>query len=185
MNEVELKVLHISSTINPIHAYALVLEEVDGAQRKLPVIIGETEAQGIKASMRSGKFPRPMTHDLFPALTKMLGVTLSKVEIYKIKDGIYYSYLYFEKDGEVYQIDSRTSDAVSLALCYSRPIYISEELLEKEHLRELGKGAFSVPVNSINVEMLRDALNKAVEKENYELASRLRDEIKRREEENK
>ncbi len=130
MDEIELKVHDMSSTLQPADAYALVLEEVNG-NRKLPIIIGSLEAQAIKVVMMGYKMPRPLTHDLFLTVTKELGTALKKVLIYKVKDGT----------------------------------------------------AFSVNVNTVDVVMLKEALSKAIEEENYEQASRLRDEIKRREQE--
>lgn len=184
MNEVELKIYDMSSTLHPSDAYALVLMEAQG-ERKLPVIIGHQEAQAIKVMMVRYKAPRPLTHDLFPALTGQLGVTLKKVLIYKVKDGVFYSYLHFEKeDGEVIKIDSRTSDAVALALRYQCPIYTTEAIMQSEYLRDLGGGAYSVTVNTISLPMLKEALVRMIEKEDYEQASRLRDEIRRREQEN-
>lgn len=184
MNEIELKIHGMSSTLHPADAYALVLEEVGGS-RKLPVIIGAQEAQAIKVMMVGYHPPRPLTHDLFPALTGLLGVTLRKVLIYKARSGVFYSYLYFDKDGEELKIDSRTSDAVALALRYRCPIYTTEDIMESEHLNEVGEGSFSVPITSVSLPMLKDALAKAIEKEDYEQASHLRDEIRRREEEEK
>ena len=150
MDEIELKVHDMSSTLQPADAYALVLEEVNG-NRKLPIIIGSLEAQAIKVVMMGYKMPRPLTHDLFLTVTKELGTALKKVLIYKVKDGVYYSYLFLEKEGE--------------------------------QLHEVGSTAFSVNVNTVDVVMLKEALSKAIEEENYEQASRLRDEIKRREQE--
>ena len=115
MDEIELKVHDMSSTLQPADAYALVLEEVNG-NRKLPIIIGSLEAQAIKVVMMGYKMPRPLTHDLFLTVTKELGTALKKVLIYKVKDGVYYSYLFLEKEGEVFKIDSRTSDAIALAM---------------------------------------------------------------------
>lgn len=184
MNEIELKIHGMSTTLHPADAYALVLEEVDGT-RKLPIIIGAQEAQAIKVMMVAYHPPRPLTHDLFPALTGLLGVTLRKVLIYKARSGVFYSYLYFDKEGEELKIDARTSDAVALALRYRCPICTTEEIMENEHLNEVGEGSFSVPITSVSLPMLKDALAKAIEKEDYEQASHLRDEIRRREEEEK
>ena len=89
----------MSSTLQPVDAYALVLEEVNG-NRKLPVIIGSLEAKAIRIKMLNYKLPRPWTHDLFLSLTRELGVTLKKILIYKVEDGIYYSYLFFDNAGE-------------------------------------------------------------------------------------
>lgn len=182
MNEIELKVHDMSSILQPADAYALVLEEVNG-KRKLPVIIGSLEAQAIKIVMMKYKMPRPLTHDLFLTVTTELGATLQKILIYKVKDGIYYSYLFIEKEGETFKIDSRTSDAIALAMRCGCPIYTTDAIMESEQLHEVGNTSFSVNVNTVNVEVLKEALTTAIEEENYEQASRLRDEIKRREQE--
>lgn len=176
---VELKIHDMSTTLYPADAYALVLEEVAGG-RKIPIIIGRLEAQAIKVMMLKYQPPRPLTHDLFPALTMLLGVSLKRILIYKAKDGVFYSYLYFEKEGEEFKIDARTSDAVALALRYKCPMYTTESIMESEHLHDLGEGRFSVPITSVSLEMLEEALQTAIEKEEYEQASQLRDEIRKR-----
>ena len=180
-NYVELKIHDMSTTLYPADAYALVLEEVEGG-RKLPIIIGHLEAQAIKVMMVKYQAPRPLTHDLFPTLTMHLGADLKKIVIYKAKDGVFYSYLYFDKDGEEFKIDARTSDAVALALRYKCPMYTTEKIMESEHLHDLGKGKFSVPITSVSLQMLEEALQSAIEKEEYEQASQLRDEIRKRKE---
>lgn len=179
MREIELKIHDMSTTLHPADAYALVLEEVDGG-RKIPIIIGHLEAQAIKVMMVKYRPPRPLTHDLFQSLTMQLGTELKKILIYKAKDGVFYSYLYFEKDGEEIKVDSRTSDAVALALRYRCPMYATEEVVANEHLHDLGEGKFSVPITSVSLQMLEEALAAAIEKEDYEQASHLRDEIRRR-----
>jgi len=181
MKEVELKIHDMSSTLYPADAYALVLEEVDGG-RKLPIIIGHMEAQAIKVMMVNYLPPRPLTHDLFLTVTRQFGIELKKILIYKAKDGVFYSYLYYDKDGEEYKIDSRTSDAIALALRYKCPMYTTEDIMETEHLHDLGEGKFSVPITSVSVELLEDALQKAIDKEDYETASQIRDEIRKRKE---
>ena len=102
-NLVELKIHDMSTTLYPADAYALVLEEVDGG-RKLPIIIGQQEAQAIKVMMMKYQPPRPLTHDLFQTLTMHLGATLKQIVIYKAKDGVFYSYLCFDKDGEEFVV---------------------------------------------------------------------------------
>jgi len=181
MKEVELKIHDMSSTLYPADAYALVLEEVDGG-RKLPIIIGHMEAQAIKVMMVKYLPPRPLTHDLFLTVTRQFGIELKKILIYKAKDGVFYSYLYYDKDGEEYKIDSRTSDAIALALRYKCPMYTTEDIMETEHLHDLGEGKFSVPITSVSIELLEDALQKAIDKEDYETASQIRDEIRKRKE---
>lgn len=184
MKEIELKIHDMSTTLYPADAYALVLEEVEGG-RKLPIIIGHLEAQAIKVMMVKYHPPRPLTHDLFKNLTEQLGTTLKKIVIYKAKGGVFYSYLFFDKEGEEIQVDSRTSDAVALALRYRCPMYVTEDVMESEHLHDLGEGRFSVPITSVSLQMLEEALKNAVEKEDYEQASHLRDEIRRRKGEEK
>ena len=180
-NLIELKIHDMSSTLYPADAYALVLEEVDGG-RKLPVIIGQQEAQAIKVMMMKYQPPRPLTHDLFQTLTMHLGATLKQIVIYKAKDGVFYSYLYFDKEGEEIKIDARTSDAVALALRYKCPMYTTQSIMESEHLHDMGEGKFSVPISSVSLQMLEEALQSAIEKEEYEQASQLRDEIRKRKE---
>lgn len=184
MREIELKIHDMSSTLHPADAYALVLEEKEGG-RKLPIIIGHLEAQAIKVMMLKYQPPRPLTHDLFKDLTGQLGVRMTKMLIYKAKGGVFYSYLYFDKDGEELKIDARTSDAVALALRYRCPMYATEDVIISEHLHDLGEGKFSVPITSVSLQMLEEALALAIEKEDYEQASHLRDEIRRRKEEEK
>ena len=180
-NLVELKIHDMSSTLYPADAYALVLEEVEGG-RKLPIIIGRLEAQAIKVMVVRYQAPRPLTHDLFPTLTMHLGATLKQIVIYKAKDGVFYSYLYFDKDGEEIKIDARTSDAVALALRYKCPMYTTQDIMDIEHLHDMGDGKFSVPITSVSLEMLEEALQAAIDKEEYEQASQLRDEIRKRKE---
>ena len=180
-NYVELKIHDMSTTLHPADAYALVLEEVEGG-RKLPIIIGRQEAQAIKVMMVKYQAPRPLTHDLFPTLTIHLGATLKQIVIYKAKDGVFYSYLYFDKEGEEFKIDARTSDAVALALRYKCPMYTTKSIMDSEHLHDMGQGKFSVPISSVSLQMLEEALQSAIEKEEYEQASQLRDEIRKRKE---
>ena len=180
MNEIELLIHDMSSTIQPADAYALVLEEKYGT-RKLPIIIGAQEAYSIKIAMTKYKSPRPLTHDLFITLIRKMEVEFTKVLIYLVKDGVFYSYLYFTKDGNEYVIDSRTSDAIALALRYKAPIFTTAEIMDNEHLNEESNGSFSITINMVNIDILSDELNKAIKEENYEQASRIRDEILRRE----
>lgn len=178
---VELKIHDMSTTLYPADAYALVLEEVDG-DRKLPIIIGRLEAQAIKVMMLKYFPPRPLTHDLFVSVVQKLDADLTRVLIYKAKAGVFYSYLFLDKGGEEIKVDSRTSDAIALALRFRCPIYTTEDIMQSEHLHELGGGKFSVPITSVSMEMLEEALQSAIEKEEYEQASQLRDEIRKRKE---
>ena len=179
--KIELKVLNVSSSLAQAHAYALVLQEVDGERRQLPVIIGPAEAQAIAFSLKGFTPPRPFTHDLFVFFADAFQVELQEVVIYKAQEGVFYSYLYFEKDDIISRIDSRTSDAVALALRFGCPIYVTEDVLEAESIKLEDGGPVAVPITTVNMDLLQEALDKAVKEENYELASQIMDEMRRRE----
>ena len=182
-NKVELRVLNISNSQLQANAFALVLEEVDGP-RQLPIIIGSTEAQAIALKLKGLTTPRPFTHDLFVTFAEFLQTKLEEVFIYKAKDGIFYSYLCFEKDGERFKVDSRTSDAIALALRFDCLIYTTEQILDNEGYIPEVEEEDEEPEPNDTLEVLKESLSQAVKDENYELASALRDEIKRRELEN-
>ena len=132
--KVELQVLNITNSQAQVGAFALLLGEVNG-ERQLPIIIGPAEAQATALYMKGVKTPRPLTHDLFMTIIGVLGASLLRVLIYKAKDGIFYSYIYLKKDEEIIRIDTRTSDAVGMAIRAECPILIYESILEQECLR--------------------------------------------------
>lgn len=186
--KVELQVLNITNSQAQVGAYAMLLGEVDG-ERQLPIIIGPAEAQSTALCLKGVKTPRPLTHELFATCLNVLGAALMRVLIYKAKEGVFYSYIYLRKEEEIIRIDSRTSDAVALAVRTDAPIYIYESILDRECLRinmdeedadakqEKGEGSQPAPEQAIPLEK---ALQQAIKEENYELAARLRDEIQRR-----
>lgn len=182
--KVELQVLNISNSQAQAGAYAMVLGEVDG-DRQLPVIIGASEAQTMMIEIKGIVPPRPLTHNLFASVLEVLGVKLLRVLIYKVDNGVFYSYLYMKAEETVLRIDARTSDAVALALRMNAPIFIYEEILEAERLKtgkditddydkDSGKAH---PTQENTLEQLKTALQKAVDEENYERAAQLRDQI--------
>ena len=197
--KVELQVLNITNSQAQVGAFALLLGEVNG-ERQLPIIIGPAEAQatalylkGIKTP-RPVKTPRPLTHDLFMTIIGVLGASLLRVLIYKAKDGIFYSYIYLKKDEEIIRIDTRTSDAVGMAIRAECPILIYESILEQECLRisneerrhpeESDEEAEDekkrdLPRNVTSMS-LEEALEQAIKDENYELAAKIRDRINSR-----
>lgn len=184
MNEIEIKVLDMSAVLRPSEAFALVLEELGGHFRKLALIIGKQEAQAIKMGLMSYTPPRPFTHDLMLAVMKESGLNPVKGLIYEVKDGIYSSYLYVQRaDGTEFQVDARTTDVISLALRKKFPLYVYEDILEREQLRNISPdgSTYTVSVNTIDLDSLKKAMAEAVEQEDYERASQLRDEIRKRE----
>ncbi len=169
----------------------MILDEVDG-KRKLPVVIGEFEAQSIAVALDKDIKPhRPFTHDLFKNFAYRFDVAIKRVIITKLVDGVFYSSLICERDKIEEIIDSRTSDAISLALRFKAPIYTHESVLDKAGIildkeekpsigtviDELSEGD---NYDNLSVQELERAIKKAVKSEDYELAARLRDEISKR-----
>ena len=189
--KVELEVLNINNSHTQAGAFALVLLEKDGT-RQLPIIVGASEAQAIILELKGITPPRPLTHALFASVLDALGAQLLRVLIYKVESGVYYAYLYLRAGDTIFRIDSRTSDAIILALRMAAPIFIYDDILEAGHIRisdledeEQGKAANSNKTNAPSqtepqeptLDSLKKALEKAVEKENYEQAAVLRDKI--------
>lgn len=191
MSLIQLRVNRITYSQNQSGAYAMILDEVDG-KRKLPVVIGEFEAQSIAVNLDKDIKPqRPFTHDLFKNFAYRFDIAIKRVIITKLVDGVFYSSLICERDKIEEIIDSRTSDAVSLALRFKAPVYTHESVLEKAGV-VFEKGelpAQGTPDDELSDELnysdlsnqeLENAIKKAVKKEDYELAARLRDEISKR-----
>ncbi|URW79902.1 bifunctional nuclease family protein [Xiashengella succiniciproducens] len=178
------------------------LAEEEG-DRRIPIIIGGVEAQSIAIKLEGLEPPRPLTHDLFLNFARAFDVELTEVLIYKLEEGIFYSELVCTRSSEVIRIDSRTSDAVALALRFNCPIYTYEEILAKAGIvldfgdTKESSGTSSPtstpsprsrsssqsdnnPLASKTLAELQAMLDQAVEAENYERASEIRDEIKRR-----
>ncbi len=180
-------------------AYALFLG-VLGEEKRLPIIIGGFEAQAIAIFLEKMKPQRPLTHDLFKNFADSFDINLKEVVINKFEEGIFYSKLVCEREGEIKEIDSRTSDAVALALRFGCPIYANADIIEEagivieESESEPGEeetadqpaeetdAAHSYGYEDFLLDELEEMLQKAIEEENYEEASRIRDEIKRRKE---
>lgn len=190
--KVELEVLNITNSHLQAGAFALVLLEKDGT-RQLPVIIGATEAQAIILELKGINPPRPLTHALFVSVLEALGAQLLRVLIYKVEGGVYYAYLYLRAGDTIFRVDSRTSDAIVLALRMAAPILIYEDILETGQIRinnpDEGKQGEAEDYTKENhphpldkqhepsLASLKTALEKAIEKENYEQAAVLRDKI--------
>ena len=202
MSLVQLNIKGISYSQTQSGAYALVLNEADG-ERTLPIIIGAFEAQSIAIALEKEiKPPRPLTHDLFKSFAGRFQITVSKIMIYKLVDGVFYSNLTCEKDGIEEIIDARTSDAIALAIRFNAPIFTSEKILDKagiflkldtqetisdeaeieieELLKDSSEKEEKDTFHNLSLEQLNEKLKNAIENENYELAASIRDEISRR-----
>ena len=193
MKKVRLEIFGMSYSQSQSGAYALILS-VRGENRRLPIIIGGFEAQAIAIELEKMKPTRPLTHDLFKNFASHFNINITEVVINKFEEGIFYSILICEKDGQVSEIDSRTSDAVALAIRFNCPIYALQEIIdeagivmddetsvEQEGEQQPEKqGTHKGKFEDLSIEELKEMLKKAVGKEDYEEASRLRDEINKR-----
>lgn len=187
MNRILLNVIGITYSQSQSGAYALLLE-VKGEQTRLPIIIGETEAQSIAIALEGHKTSRPLTHDLFKSFAKSFEINITEVVINRFKDGLFYSELHCVKDGEETIIDARTSDAVALALRFDAPIYANNQVVEEagivmDDLDEdfNDEDDFDTELNSdtdferYDIKELEHLLREAIEVEDYAKASVLRD----------
>lgn len=200
-NLVKLNIKGISYSQTQTGAYALILEEELG-QRKLPIIIGSFEAQSIALALEKDiRTPRPLTHDLFVSIGRAFSFFVKGVFIHKLEDGVFYSNILLQdKDGREEEIDSRTSDAIALAIRFDAPIYALESVMEKAgiHLevQEKDEKSIASAIKEIEQEVARQEkrydfssktkeelqreMKEAVKNEDYELAARLRDELDKR-----
>ena len=130
MSKIKLNVLGISYSHTQSGAYALVLAEEKGP-RRIPIIVGSFEAQAIAIQLEGLNPPRPLTHDLFYNFATLFKIDILEVNIYKLEEGIFFSKLTCFNGKETINIDSRTSDAIALALRFSCPIYTTEDILKR------------------------------------------------------
>lgn len=171
---VRLTVLGLSTGQISKGAYALILAQVDGPVR-IPVVIAEAEARSIAARMEHLVLPRPLTHDLFASFAHAFGIAMQEVFIHKFEDGIFYSEIVFTDGERRVTFDSRTSDAIAIAMRTGAPIYTTPEILhECGFVMEESTGSVSSAKSAEpTVEELEQQLADAVEREDYEEASRL------------
>tara|TARA_B110000967_G_scaffold75199_1_gene77775 strand:+ start:8829 stop:9440 length:612 start_codon:yes stop_codon:yes gene_type:complete len=202
MSTVKLDIKGISYSQTQSGAYALVLSEVEG-ERTLPIIIGAFEAQSIAIALEKEiKPPRPLTHDLFRDFADCFDINIIQVTIYKLVDGVFFSNLICEREGQEHTIDARTSDAIALATRFNAPIYTYESILDQAGIyleintediisaTEAPEGEVVVDsatksdvpneLSGFSLKELHQELNKAVAQENYEMAAKFRDEISNR-----
>ncbi len=192
MRRIELEIVALSHSMTQSHNYAVVLGERRG-KRRLPIVIGSFEAQAIAVALERMVPNRPLTHDLFKNAFDTFDIQLKEVIISNLLDGIFYARLVCMKNGELFEIDSRTSDAIAMAVRFECPIFTYDFILEAAGviLEEQEGGSFSaVPAtsqlddNAMEIwpmDALRGRLQEALDNEEYEMAAKVRDELKRRE----
>jgi len=188
MNRVQVEIVGLSSSPSVGGAFALLLREVFG-QRRLPIIIGQFEASAIAIELDNAKPARPLTHDLLKSFVDNLGGTVVEVFIDDLRDNTFYCKIVLDISSIQNSIDSRPSDAIALALRASAPIYVSEKVMELASFipSENDKQDAFMHTNDDKIESaseketktasLQDQLREALEKEDYERAAKLRDEI--------
>lgn len=198
-NKVKLSVLGFSFNQNRTGAYGLVLGEEDGL-RRLMVIVGTPEAQSIAFELQGSTPPRPLTHDLVCNIFTYFSISLIEVNIYKYSEGVFFSRLILKQGDNITEIESRTSDAVGIALRTGSPIYTTEEIMQElsvvfdetaqqqnpQSTRDTLDDYMGLSHHEgqdyslLSVSELERLLEEAVAKENYELASIIRDALNKK-----
>src|SRR5215472_8584947 len=190
MKKIELEIVALSHSITQTHSYAVVLGEVNGL-RRLPIVIGGFEAQAIAVALERMQPSRPLTHDLMKNFMYALNVELMEIIINNLQEGIFYSKLVCVNEHDTVEIDSRTSDALALAVRFGCPIYTYENILESAGILmedEGKKGKSEIPVeepgtssyrdlSKMSLEELQKLLTEVLEHEDYIRAIEIRDEI--------
>jgi len=199
MNKIELEIVALSHSITQTHSYAVVLGEVDGL-RRLPIVIGGFEAQAIAVALERMQPSRPLTHDLFANFMTTFGIELTEVLIYKLEEGIFFSKLICRHEGDTVEIDSRTSDALAMAVRFTCKIYTYENILEAAGLYleqpesaaepaaapkpgkapAAAKTGIDADIKTMSLDDLNKLLQKVLEQEDYVRAINIRDEINSR-----
>ncbi|MGE4568365.1 MAG: bifunctional nuclease domain-containing protein [Bacteroidales bacterium] len=190
MKKVALKVVGISYSQTQSGAYALILG--DEQERRIPIIVGAFEAQAIAIQLEGLHPPRPLTHDLFHHMALAFGIHVTEAFIYKLEEGVFFARLVCTNENRTpVALECRTSDAVALALHFDAPIYATEEILQKAgiSLHDASEPPADAPddapeemaeeLSESDLHFLERRLSDAVEREDYEEASRLRDAIRR------
>lgn len=198
MKKIELEIVALSHSITQTHSYAVVLGEVNGL-RRLPIVIGGFEAQAIAVALEKMQPSRPLTHDLMKNFFNAFAIDLHEIIICDLQEGIFYSKLVCSSSNDTVEIDSRTSDALALAVRFGCPIYTYENILESagilmEDTEKTGKkkkskqevvveeqgSSGNEDLKTMTIEELNTLLNDVLESEDYIRAIAIRDEINSR-----
>lgn len=197
MKKIELEIVALSHSVTQTHSYAVVLGEVNGV-RKLPIVIGGFEAQAIAVALERMQPTRPLTHDLFANFMSTFGVDLGEVIIYKLEEGIFFAKMVCQTSDETIEIDSRTSDALALAVRTNCRIFTYEHILDAaglfldpsgendssgpqpSRITSGGSGSEDKDLHNMSEPDLDALLQQLLEQEDYVRAIPVRDELKSR-----
>lgn len=181
-------ILGLSTSPSSGGAYALILSEANGA-RRLPIIIGSSEAQAIALELENIKPPRPMTHDLLKNVILNFESSVKEIFINDLAEGTFYARIIFERGDQLHEVDARPSDAIALAVRFGCPIYTNEHVLSEAGIVAEADASTAVKSSASSestadkelskLEKLEQELHTAVETENYEKAAKLRDQIQK------
>jgi hypothetical protein len=181
MDKTQVDILGLSTNPQSGGAYALILKETNG-ERRLPIIIGAFEAQSIALEMEGIKPPRPLTHDLMKNIIDSLGFAINEILISDLRDGTFYAKISFDSQ----EVDARPSDAIALAVRFGVPIFVSAKVMEEaaffpenEEPQPGAEHGKEKKPKLTKVEALRAQLQEAIEREDYEKAAKLRDELRK------
>lgn len=169
----------IAETLNnslDSNVHLLMLKEKCG-DRRVMLVIGTVEAQGIASACEDIMVERPLTHDLFAPITEAFGIKLVHMVVDRVVDGTFYSSLCYKRDGEIHNIDARTSDAVAIALRAKVPMFIEDELLSRYDVVAMGDKIISFSLDKADEKTLRAAIDIAVKQEKYELAMEFKEKL--------
>lgn len=190
MKKIELEIVALSHSITQTHSYAVVLGEVNGL-RRLPIVIGGFEAQAIAVALERMQPSRPLTHDLMKNFMLAFNIELHEIIINDLQEGIFYSKLVCSTEHDTVEIDSRTSDAVALAVRFGCPIYTYDNILDsagilmeeddkKKKVVVSHSDTNSDDLKKLSISELENLLTDVLEQEDYIKAASIRDEIKAR-----
>jgi uncharacterized protein len=191
MEKIELKIIGLSYSQTQSGAYALVLAEKQGS-RRLPIIIGGFEAQSIAIELEKMKPSRPLTHDLFKTFVEAVDVKIKEVLIYNLVEGVFYAKIVCDQNGHLIDIDARTSDAIAIGIRADCPVYTFEHILSSAGIQledEIEAESTAIDsvekeekqgLASVSIEELEQLLQEAIDMEDYERASEIRDELNKR-----
>ena len=194
MNKVSLEIIGLTYSESSTGAYVLILGDKN-SQRRLPIVIGSAEAESIAVGIEKHKNGRPHTHDLFLRFAHEFGIEIMEVVINRFRDGVYYAMLVCKQGDELTMIDARPSDAIAIAVRMGCEIYAYESVMEEagiimEDMEKqddnetddnlINKGTSKTSLDLLDLEVLEDLLQEAIDNEDYQKAAQIRDEINRR-----